>query len=99
MPIIWNSVLPPCLRHQTIVLNQKNGDNMRLCRFDNDRLGIVEGEHVLDVTAALDVIPPSNYPLPTYDLLIANLGKVCDRAKQLAANAQRKDINQVQLLS
>jgi len=72
---------------------------MRLCRFDNDRLGIVEGEHVLDVTAALDVIPPSNYPLPTYDLLIANLGKVCDRAKQLAANAQRKDISQVKLLS
>lgn len=72
---------------------------MRLCRFNNDRLGIVEGEHVLDVTVALDVIPPSNYPLPTHDLLIANLEQVCARASQLAPGAERKPISQVKLLS
>jgi hypothetical protein len=29
--------------------------SMRLCRFDDNRLGIVDGESVRDVTAALDV--------------------------------------------
>ena len=72
---------------------------MRLCRFDDDRLGIVEGEYVLDVTAALDVIPPSTYPLPRHDLFIAHLNAVCERAKQLAAGAQRKKLSQVALLS
>ncbi len=30
---------------------------MRLCRFDDDRLGLVDGETVRDVTAALDGLP------------------------------------------
>ena len=30
---------------------------MKLCRFDNNKLGIVEGDQVLDVTKALSVIP------------------------------------------
>ena len=30
---------------------------MRLCRFDANRLGVVDGGHVRDVTAALDVLP------------------------------------------
>ena len=47
---------------------------MRLCRFDNDRLGVVDGDVVRDVTAALDVIPAYRYPLPEHDLLVANLG-------------------------
>ena len=42
---------------------------MRLCRFNDDRLGIVDGAQVRDVTAALDVLPPTRYPLPRYDLL------------------------------
>jgi hypothetical protein len=30
---------------------------MRLCRFGDSRLGLVEGSNVRDVTAALDVLP------------------------------------------
>ena len=40
---------------------------MRLCRFDENRLGIIEGETVRDVTAALDVLPPVRYPFPSID--------------------------------
>ena len=46
---------------------------MRLCRFNDDRLGVVDGAQVRDVTAALDVLPPARYPLPRYDLLVAHL--------------------------
>ena len=37
---------------------------MKICRFDNDRLGVVEGDRVLDVTGALDVLPKVSWPLP-----------------------------------
>jgi hypothetical protein len=46
---------------------------MRICRFDNHRLGIVEGDQVFDVTPALEIIPPARYPRPRQDPLIAKL--------------------------
>lgn len=61
---------------------------MRLCRFDDDRLGIVEGEIVRDVTAALDALPPVHYPLPKHDPLIAYLPQVLARANALVSSAQ-----------
>jgi 2-keto-4-pentenoate hydratase/2-oxohepta-3-ene-1,7-dioic acid hydratase in catechol pathway len=60
---------------------------MRLCRFGDGRLGVVEGATVRDVTAALDVLPNHRYPFPVYDLLIANLDKVIERARSLAPDA------------
>ena len=43
---------------------------MILCRFDEGRVGLVEGAFVRDVTAALDSLPSYRYPLPSYDVLI-----------------------------
>src|SRR5258705_13815727 len=68
---------------------------MRLCRFDENRLGIVEGDpstslgagSVRDVTPALDVLPQVRYPLPAHDPLIANLPQVLARAKTIASSA------------
>ncbi len=62
---------------------------MRLCRFNNDRLGLVEGDEVLDVTAALDAIPAQRWPLPPGDLLIRHLDAVRARAESLRATARR----------
>ena len=36
---------------------------MRICRFDDDRLGLVKGDDVLDVTPALEAIPQQRWPL------------------------------------
>ena len=60
---------------------------MRLCRFGNNRLGLVETDGVRDVTAALDVIPAHRYPFPPGDLLIANLPKLTARVRELAKTA------------
>lgn len=64
---------------------------MRLARFDDNRLGLVESQNgrevVRDVTAALDVLPAVRYPVPPGDLLIANLDSVLDRARSLVASA------------
>src|SRR5215831_19072618 len=60
---------------------------MRFCRFGDGRLGLVEGSDIRDVTAALEVLPAYRYPFPNYDLLIANLDKVTERARVIAPNA------------
>ncbi|HEV3397190.1 MAG TPA: FAA hydrolase family protein, partial [Xanthobacteraceae bacterium] len=49
---------------------------MRLCRFAGDRLGLVRGEEVFDVTAALAALPSHRYPLPRHDPLIAHLAEL-----------------------
>ena len=72
---------------------------MRLCRFDAGRLGIVEGDVVRDVTAALDVLPGYRYPLPAYDVLIANLEQVGARAREIADDAPAIPLSDVRLLS
>lgn len=70
---------------------------MRLCRFDDDRLGVVEGDEVLDVSAAIEEIPARRWPLPAGDPLIANLDKVVKKAAQLAKDAPRKKLSSVRL--
>src|SRR5215216_3265461 len=60
---------------------------MKLCRFGDDRLGVVEGDHVRDVTAALEVLPAYRYPLPCHDVLIANLDTVAARARAIVMQA------------
>jgi 2,4-didehydro-3-deoxy-L-rhamnonate hydrolase len=75
---------------------------MRVCRFDNLRLGIVEGDAptvVHDVTAALDVLPHVRYPLPTHDPLIAHLPQVLARARSLAMSAPALPLAERTLLS
>jgi 2,4-didehydro-3-deoxy-L-rhamnonate hydrolase len=72
---------------------------MRLCRFDNDRLGSVEGGIVRDVTAALDVILPVRWPLPVGDRVVAHLDQLLARIKQIAGNAPQRALADVRLLS
>lgn len=72
---------------------------MRLCRFHTDRLGVVQGAIIRDVTAALDAIPPCRYPLPPHDLLIANLDHVLARAQQMVADAPSVPVADATLLS
>jgi 2,4-didehydro-3-deoxy-L-rhamnonate hydrolase len=72
---------------------------MRLCRFDENRLGLVLGHEVADVSAALELLPSVRWPLPYGDLLIANLDKVRRRVETLADSAPRKRLDQVKLES
>ena len=70
---------------------------MKLCRYDNGRLGIVEGAEVLDVSDALDAIPPRGWPYRHGDALIASLPAVLERARQLSARAVRRKLSEVRL--
>ncbi len=72
---------------------------MRLCRFGDSRLGLVEGLKVRDVTAALDALPAYRYPLPTYDPLIANLEAVRARIREIAGDSPAVPVESLRLLS
>ena len=64
---------------------------MKLCRFDDNRLGLVEGDEAVDVSGALDAIPAQRWPIAPGDPLIANLERVMQRARTLAPSAPRSD--------
>ena len=70
---------------------------MKLCRYDNNRLGIVEGDEVLDVSKALAVIPRQGWPIPQGDPLILNFKRVLAAAKKLAPRAKRRPLAKVRL--
>ncbi len=72
---------------------------MKLCRYDNNRLGIVQGDQVLDVTKALEAIPEQRWPIAQGDPLILNFRRVLAAAKKLARTAKRKPLAKVKLLS
>lgn len=72
---------------------------MKLCRFDDNRLGVVEDESVRDVSAALEVLPRFAYPLPKFDLLIASLVQVRERITAIVATAPRRALADIRLLS
>ena len=72
---------------------------MKLCRFGDHRLGVVEGDRVRDVTAALDILPAYRYPLPCHDVLMANLDAVIARARAIAHHAPVIPLEGLALLS
>src|ERR1043166_1438506 len=72
---------------------------MRLCRFNNDRLGLVRGEEVFDVPAALEALPAHRYPLPRHDPLIAHLADLRAPIAAAAARAQPVALDSIKLLS
>lgn len=72
---------------------------MRLARFDDNRLGLVDGDCLRDVSAALDVLPAVRYPIPPGDLLIAHLDAVLARVRELAPSSPLRPLSGVVLRS
>lgn len=72
---------------------------MRLCRFDDNRLGVVDGPIVRDVTAALDAVPTHGYPYPMHDVLVEHLDRVLPRARALMPEARIVALDAIRLLS
>ena len=81
---------------------------MFLCRFDDNRLGLVEkrplenhsgGDAIIrDVTAALKDLPSYQYPFPMGDPLITALPALCERIRS-SSSASSLAVSKVRLLS
>lgn len=72
---------------------------MRLCRFDDNRLGIVVEDGIRDVTAVLARLPEASYPFPRHDALIAHLDVLRPEIERLARTAKAVPPDRVKLLS
>ena len=72
---------------------------MKLCRFDGDRLGVVQADEVLDVTRALAEIPAQRWPIAQGDPLMLNWERVMTAVAALLPGAPRRPLGSVKLLS
>ena len=72
---------------------------MRLCRFDDQRLGLVQGDLVRDVTAVLERLTAVRYPLPSHDPLVGALPQLREEIEKLAAKAKPVPLRGLKLLS
>ena len=72
---------------------------MRICRFNGDRLGIVQDGEVFDVTSVLERLPPQRYPLPRHDLFIEALPQLLEPLRQAMQGARRHALADVRFAS
>ncbi|WP_353194805.1 fumarylacetoacetate hydrolase family protein [Pusillimonas noertemannii] len=72
---------------------------MKICRYNDNRLGIIEGSDIVDVTPALELLPRHQYPLPVFDPLVADLGRVCRYIDEIKSRGARMPLEKAKLLS
>src|SRR6516162_5389843 len=72
---------------------------MKLCRYDDDRLGVVRGNLVHDVTEAQTEIRKSTPYAMRGDAVVAALPQWRERIERMADKAPGKPIAQVKLLA
>lgn len=72
---------------------------MKICRYGDNQLGVVDGDNVIDVTSALGLLPSATYPYPAGDALIAHLDDILPKIAQMAATGERLKISEVSFLS
>ena len=72
---------------------------MKICRFNNDRLGLVHGRNIQDVTEAANSIPPAKWPAPHGDMLVRHLGSVVSEIHKLRDEAETLSFRDLHLNS
>ena len=72
---------------------------MRICRFDDQRVGIVNGDIVADVTDITELLPAERWPRRPGDLLVRNLDTLAPALAGAAAGAAKFSLSEVSLLS
>jgi 2-keto-4-pentenoate hydratase/2-oxohepta-3-ene-1,7-dioic acid hydratase in catechol pathway len=72
---------------------------MRICRFDNDRLGVVDGEEIIDVSSALEALEPVRWPFPPGDPLISGWDAVRPLIEERIAGGVRVPLSGARLKS
>lgn len=71
---------------------------MKLCRFNGDRLGLVQGTMVADITGALDPAM-HGWPPVTGDPVILDLDGIRERSHKLSGDAPRLSVSDIRLNS
>ena len=77
---------------------QKDFD-MRICRYNDDRVGVIRGDQVFDATLALESLPQYTWPLPLGDPFIAALDSLRPALEAAADQSTPRAMDDVTLLS
>jgi 2-keto-4-pentenoate hydratase/2-oxohepta-3-ene-1,7-dioic acid hydratase in catechol pathway len=72
---------------------------VRFCRFNDDRLGVVEQGLVRDITPVLDELPAFRYPLPLGDVFVSALPNLRELILATLPSASAVPVSSVRLLS
>ena len=73
---------------------------MKICRYDEARIGLVQGDAVHDVTAVVEAeLGGFTYPLPRHDPFIAALASLKPKMEQAARRAKAVPLAEVRLLA
>ncbi|PRX92107.1 fumarylacetoacetate hydrolase family protein [Paraburkholderia sp. BL25I1N1] len=72
---------------------------MKICRFNEDRIGVVLDGEIADVTTILESLGNAHYPYPNHDVFIQNLPRLLPELAALSKTAPRVPLSSVNLLS
>jgi 2-keto-4-pentenoate hydratase/2-oxohepta-3-ene-1,7-dioic acid hydratase in catechol pathway len=72
---------------------------MKICRYDDNRIGLVQDDGIRDVTAVASELGTFAYPLPKYDPLVANLSRLRKKLEDTARSSRPVPVDSVKLLS
>ena len=72
---------------------------MKICRFDDNRLGLVADDGIRDVSSVLAKLPTASYPFPRHDALIAHLAELRPEIERAGRSAKPVPVEKVKLLS
>ena len=72
---------------------------MRICRYDSDRLGVVQGEQIFDVTDIRDALRDATSYEGAGDLVIAHLPQLIAKIREALPQRQPIPLSAVRLLS
>jgi 2-keto-4-pentenoate hydratase/2-oxohepta-3-ene-1,7-dioic acid hydratase in catechol pathway len=72
---------------------------MKICRYDDNRIGLVQDDGIHDVTAVASEIGTFSYPLPRHDPFIAQLGKLKGSLEKAAKASKPVPVARVKLLA
>jgi 2-keto-4-pentenoate hydratase/2-oxohepta-3-ene-1,7-dioic acid hydratase in catechol pathway len=70
---------------------------VKLCLFNTNRIGVVFGEKVVDVTDAFASLPKPSWPYPPCDWVIEHFDEVRPQIDKLAATGKRVPLTSVRL--
>ena len=72
---------------------------MKICRYDDERIGLVQDDGIHDVTSVAAELGPFKYPLPKYDPFIAALGSLRGKLQEAANRSKGMPVDKVRLLA
>jgi 2-keto-4-pentenoate hydratase/2-oxohepta-3-ene-1,7-dioic acid hydratase in catechol pathway len=72
---------------------------MKICRFDDNRIGLVRDDGIRDISPILAELGSYGYPLPKFDPFIAQLPALKPRMEAAAKSVKPISVDRVKLLS